>query len=789
MNMSAALPIDAQRDAILKAFAVGPVLITSPTGSGKSTQVPRWVPGRVFVVEPRRVACQRLARRVADLEGEALGKGVGYHVRDDRRESDATRISFVTPGIALRRFDELLQADAVLLDEFHERQLELDLLLALLHEQRAAGYAVMSATLSVKRLSEHLDAAHIHAAGRSFPVEISHHAAGVMLPQALGLADRAVAALELAIEGSADTEGDVLLFLPGKREIRELEARLEQRSDIEVLSLHGGLSLEQQARVFDPAPKRKVVLTTNVAETSLTVPGVRIVIDSGLVRRTTYHRGRGHLVLSPVALDSAEQRAGRSGRTSAGRCIRLWDARAVLEASTPPEVHRESLVPLLLAAAAQGKDVRTLSFFDAPKTHAVEDASKELLALGALDEDGAITSTGRALFGFPLDAALGRILVEARGTDVEDTVVDLVAALSVDRPLFTGSPRLDVNEDPRATGCDVKATLRAMADEGARAYVQRQTLDAVLIARRRLRLALGLDPRTPPQKRYDADALARVLISADPRMAHVARTRKQRRHFAAGGVELEEGRDSALSVAQKVEACIVLAERALVDARGERRRILTIGMPVRLALLHSAGLGEDRVADAYLERGKIRVRIERVLAQKVLGTREETPRGEAAREAIARLFVQGRIHRGAIDEAKLRHSALSLASQLAGTPRGKEMGLEGMESAPPPLENWLRLRLEELGVESGDDLALLTSEDLLPDELPFHVRGTLDKEFPLRVDLGDSLYEAVYDLRLKQVQLILRKGNRSKPPPASFLPRFPGLKVFIEAGRTMHRVR
>ncbi len=784
--MHDSLPIDAHRADILDAFGRGPLVITSPTGSGKSTQVPRWLPGRVFVVEPRRVACQSLARRVAELEGASVGSEVGYQVRDDRRESAATRISFLTPGIALRRFEEILAADSVVLDELHERQLEVDLLLALLHEQRAERFAVMSATLDAERLCTYLGARHVHAAGRTFPVEISHHAAGVTRPQADGLTERALRALDEAI---LTGEGDVLIFLPGKREIAELEARLSSRSDLEVHPLHGGLSLERQAKVFEPAPKRKVVLTTNVAETSLTVPGVGIVIDSGLVRRTTYHRGRGHLALSVVARDSAEQRAGRAGRMSAGRCIRLWDERAILEPSTPPEVHRESLVPLLLGAAAQGKDVRRLAFFDAPKSYAVEDALAELVALGALDEAGAITSTGQALFGFPLDVALGRILVEGRGSAVEDTVVDLVAALSVDRPLFVGPPRAEDPEDPRATGCDVKATLRALAEEDQRTRVQRQTLEEIFRARRRLRQALGLAPSMPPRARYDADALARVLLSADPRIAHVARNRKQRRVFAGGGVELELGTESALNLSENAEACLVLGERALVDPSGGKRRIMTMGMPVRLALLHAAGLGHDRVADAFLERGRVRVRVERVLAKKVLGTREEAPRGEAAREAIARLFLQGRIFRGAVAEAKLRHGALSLASQLAGTPHGKEMGLEAMEAAPAPLDVWVRARLEELGVEGGDDLELLAADDLLPEELPFHVRGILESEFPLRVDLGDSVYEARYNLSLKQVQLLLKKGNRTKPPPRSFLPRFPGLTVFIEAGRTMHRIR
>ena len=361
----AKLPIDALRERFDQEITRGPVVLSSPTGSGKSTQVPRWCgeKGKVLVVEPRRVACRSLAQWVAKLEGGELGREVGYHVRDERKASSSTRILFATPGIVLRIFEKIHRFDAVIVDEFHERGLEVDLLLALLVARLRAGrfrgrLVVMSATLDGERVAKHVGGVHLHAEGRTFPVTVSHLGGKALLPDVSGLEER----LKAAVDRCRDHAGDILVFLPGKGEIAGATKALAHRSDLEVMPLHGGLSLSEQSRIFKRGRKRRVILATNVAETSLTVPGVGVVIDSGLVRQTRYVRDRGFLTLVPVAMDSADQRAGRAGRLAAGVCIRLWSEAAQLEARTPPEIHRESLVPLLLAAAAQGERCAELPF-------------------------------------------------------------------------------------------------------------------------------------------------------------------------------------------------------------------------------------------------------------------------------------------------------------------------------------------------------------------------------------------------------------------------------------------
>ena len=381
------LPIDSIREDLLQALSQGPLVVTAPTGTGKSTQVPRWCAslGKVLVVEPRRVACRGLAARVAELEGSPLGTRVGYSVRDDQRAGPETEILFATPGVVLRLLapGKLEGFAAVILDEFHERRWDTDLILALLRRSPGPALLVMSATLEGERVAKHLGGRHLHAEGRSYPVEKIHLPGRNLLPERSGLEERVPAALERALRD----EGDVLVFLPGKGEIASLSAILKSKYPyLEILEIHGGLTLEAQARIFRPGRKQRVILATNVAETSITVPRITSVIDSGLVRRTTYHYGRGYLTLVPVAADSAEQRAGRAGRLAPGKCFRLWSEKARLAPVTPPEIHRESLAGLFLAAAACGADPRKLDFLDPPREYALEDALEELRTLGALDQ-------------------------------------------------------------------------------------------------------------------------------------------------------------------------------------------------------------------------------------------------------------------------------------------------------------------------------------------------------------------------------------------------------------------
>ncbi|MCO4770575.1 MAG: ATP-dependent RNA helicase [Deltaproteobacteria bacterium] len=748
------LPIDALHDDVLAAIAEAPVVLSAPTGSGKSTQVPRWLPGRVLVVEPRRVACRALAARVADLEGARLGSEVGYVVRGDRRVSDSTRIVFATPGVVLRMLREGREQDfdALVLDEFHERSLDVDLILAIAL-QRGTRLLVMSATLDGDRLAEHVGGRHLRGEGRLYPVDIEHLEGPDLLPQVQGLEGRVAKAL------SRVHQGDVLVFLPGRGEIASVQAALQGRVDAELVPLHGGLSLDQQARALSQGNRRRVYLATNVAETSLTLPGIVAVIDSGLVRRTNYHRGRAWLALGPVAQDSADQRAGRAGRLGPGRCIRLWSARAHLEARTPPAVHRESLVPLVLAAAAC--DAKDLPFYDPPKDYALAAAQEELTALGALDGAGTLTERGGRLFAMPTDAWLGRLLAECHSRGIGSLGAALCASLDTRRRLFRDRPE-DPADDLRAAGCDATAGIRAVWEGQGRHRLDHFALREAREAEKRFLHLLGTERSVGP---IDRRALADALLAAWPNCAHIPRRRKKKVAWSNGGTELSLGRECAV-IEEKAEALLVLDSRAIGQGR-ERRLMITAAMPVPLKWLAAANLGTDRMAGVSTRRGRVLTSTERVYAGKVLSTDERTPTGQFAREAIAQLILRGSLRRGLAKKLADRHALFGLAEALDGR------RLE-------PLEDWFRARLDDSGLDHPSELSLLEDEDLLPPLPPPAARERIELEFPFTLSIGDASYRVSYDVARKWATFHQVGGLRKEPPPERFLPKLRGWKLLLE---------
>lgn len=762
-------------------------MLSAPTGSGKSTEVPRWCasgPGTVLVVEPRRLACRSLAARVAELEGCALGTAVGYVVRDEHVARSDTRIVFATPGMVLRNRALLGSAACVILDEFHERSLEVDLLLGLLLAEPGPALVIMSATLEGERVGRHVGGTHLSAPGRLFPVDIRYLPGRALLPDALELPER----VQQALDEARQAPGDVLVFLPGKAEIQACASAL--RGPLTLIPLHGGLTLEEQQRAFDRTPRRKVILATNVAETSLTIPGVGVVIDAGLVRQTLYQHGRGALALTPIAEDSAAQRAGRAGRTGPGVCYRLWNAAARLSPTTAPEIHRESLVSLVLIAAAWGKRVEDLPLLDAPKPYALEAARVDLRAWGALSGD-ALSACGRDLFTLPIAPAHARLLVEARREGCLEDMIDLVAVLAVGRPLFgslSQGVELGVHDDLRLGGCDASAAIRAVrakrpSDHGVVSFVVQEARGT----RARLRRAEGLAD-APPSARAAApiarDALVRAALAADPRLAHVARVRGRSTFFSNGGTELELARESAVNHVREVEAILALDTRALGAGR-EARLLVTCAMVVSKAELVRAGIGSERIAAVRVSGQRIAATLERVYAGSVLATREATPDGQLAQQALVELLVRGSLFRDAVALSRQRLTLWAIARWL------EERKAPGQQSAQPAftLEQWLSSRVAELGVQSGEDLALLSPADFLAPELPYESRGSIERDYPMTVSVGDASYRAEYDLSQNQVTLQRLKGSRSEAPTLAFLPRFPGLRVVVEGPRGLTVVR
>jgi ATP-dependent helicase HrpB len=426
------LPIDSfLPDIVAKVRAARSLVLVAEPGAGKTTRVPPAIlRGGVLsnenpltvVLQPRRVAARTVAARIADENGWPLGGPVGYHVRFDRRVGPDTVLRVVTEGILTRQLldDPFLEGvGSVVLDEFHERSLYTDVAIALLREVQQTVrpdlcIVVMSATLDAEPVAAYLGGCPVvRVPGRTYPVEISYVADASPLPN--GVAN----AVERAIESGG---GDVLAFLPGAEEIRRTAAALESlahRHDLAVLPLYGALPPGEQNLALRPDPRgrRKVVLATNIAETSLTIDGVRTVVDGGFARVASYdpERGLDRLDLQRISRAAADQRAGRAGRTGPGRCVRVWAEREKLAPFELPDIRRVDLAGTVLSLHAWGKpDVRGFGWYEPPSEESVAAAERLLDMLGALG-NGRITPMGKRLANMPAHPRLGRLLIAAAG--------------------------------------------------------------------------------------------------------------------------------------------------------------------------------------------------------------------------------------------------------------------------------------------------------------------------------------------------------------------------------------
>ena len=460
------LPIDAVLDNLSRALAENnAAVLVAPPGAGKTTRVPLalldqpWIGNKkIIVLEPRRIAARASAERMARTLGERVGDTVGYRVRFGSKVSRATRIEVVTEGIFSRQIlddPELTGIAAVLFDEFHERSLDADLGLALARDAQTGlredlRILVMSATLDGARVAKLLgDAPVIASEGRAFPVETRYLGRKPDAPLERQMADAIAMALR------ADP-GSVLAFLPGAAEIRRTQNFLSERihdAGIEIVPLFGALDAAVQDRAIAPAPKgqRKVVLATSIAETSLTIEGVRIVVDSGVARVPRYEPDIGLTRLETVRASRAavDQRRGRAGRTEPGVCYRLWDEpqTASLLAYTQPEILSADLSSMVLDLAQWGvADPATLAFLDSPPVPALTEARSLLRELGALDADGRITAEGKSLRALALPPRLARMIVDSHRLGAGREAAEIAAVLT-ERGLGGDSVDLDARLD------------------------------------------------------------------------------------------------------------------------------------------------------------------------------------------------------------------------------------------------------------------------------------------------------------------------------------------------------
>lgn len=736
------LPIDAALPALREALRSHPsAVLQAPPGAGKTTRVPLalldepWLAGqRIVMLEPRRLAARAAARHMAELLGERVGETVGYRVRMDTRVGPGTRIEVVTEGVLTR----LLQADPaldgvglVVFDEFHERNLHADLGLALCLQSRnllrpELRIVVMSATLDGEAVAALLNPAPIISSqGRSFPVEARH-----VTRRAKERIEHSV--LRTVLQALDSEPGDLLVFLPGAGEIRRVEERLAEAglgSGVWITPLHGNLPQEAQDRAIAPSPPghRKVVLATSIAETSLTIEGIRVVIDSGLMRvpRFSPRTGMTRLETVPVSRASADQRRGRAGRLGPGVCFRLWPEHHPLVPHGAPEILEADLAPLALELAAWGiSDPAELAWLDLPPPGAFAQARELLGELGALDALGALTAHGRSMAEMALHPRLAHMLLRARELGTEGVACDLAALLG-ERDLFRGEG---------ATGdADVRRRLDAVRGDASGGGVDRGTLQRVRAEARHWRRQLNA------QSEGDTNSAGLLLAFAYPdRIA-------QRRRGRSGHFLLRNGRGASFGEPQALAESPYLVAAEL-GGSGRSSQIF-LAAPVELTELTEHFAEQVQVEEVIAwdaEAGAVRALTRTRLGALILG---EAPLPNPDAERVAAVLLQG-IERAGVGMLPWTETARQLQQRVVFLRRLDPAWPDVSEEAiTATLQEWLAPYVQ--GMRRLDELRRLDLMAILRGMLSWQQRTALDEHAPthwsvpsgsrIRIDYGDPV--------------------------------------------------
>jgi ATP-dependent helicase HrpB len=732
MNTPQSFPITPLLPEISASLAAHPRLVLeAPPGAGKTTQVPlalldqSWLAGaKILMLEPRRIAARAAAQFMSRQLGEELGQTVGYRIRFESKVSAATRIEVVTEGILTRMIQddpELTGIGAILFDEFHERHLAGDLGAALALDVQGTlrpelRIVVMSATLDGERIAQWLDAPRISSPGRSFPVQVEYPAARVQESTEHHLA-------RVARQAMQENDGDVLAFLPGRREIARAQGILESALDeqVEIVALHGELSLVEQQAALSPAEPgtRRVVLATNVAESSVTLPGIRAVVDSGLAREPRFDPNSGFTRLETVNISqaSADQRAGRAGRVAEGTAYRLWPQSKRLDASRTAEITQAELSGLALELASWGITVGSgndLPWLDAPPAGALAHGRELLTQLGALAADGRITPLGREMLELGATPRLGAAALRAE-SELRSLVADLLALMEARSPLRGEHARTDdfrarVNalhawRDRRTAGA------RGGADAGALAAIEQASKGW----RRRL------DVRSAASGVPDRHSVGDLLLHAFPdRVARRDDNNPMRYTLANGrGARLHD------NTALHGEPWLVA-----LDLRFEARDSLILAAaPIDLRVLerdYSAQFKRERVLRWNDERNAVEAFEEHRYASIVLDRRSVPVTPEDALPALlAAIRAQG------IDALPWSDNARRLRARMQALRVWMpELGLPDVSDAAllDTLEDWLGPYLN--GKRRFDALSAEELSQALGSLFDYEQRRQLDAQVP-----------------------------------------------------------
>ncbi|ASU78614.1 ATP-dependent helicase HrpB [Actinopolyspora erythraea] len=726
----------------------GAAVLVAPPGTGKTTLVPLALAERglrVVVAEPRRLATRAAATRMAELLGQPVGEHVGYAVRGERRRSPRTHVEVVTSGLLVRRLQsdpELSGVDAVILDECHERHLDADLLLALLLDARDGlrpdlRVLATSATVDSDRLANLLGdqapAPVLHAAGQTHPVETSH-----LAPLRNETIENTVArAVRTALH---DQPGDVLAFLPGAREITRTRELLSDETDVDVLPLHGRLPTAEQDNALTPRARRRVVLATAVAESSLTVPGVRAVVDSGLSRvsRVDHRRGLSGLVTVRTPSAVTEQRAGRAGREAPGKAYRCWPEHehSTLARYPEPEIRTTDLTRLALELACWGTpDGQALRWWDEPPQGPLTAGHQVLSALGALDSDGQITERGRRMAELGLHPRLARALLDGSARAGRRTAAEVVALL---------------DDDTLATRTELATCLRELRDDGPGSRRWRREV-------RRLEKMVPATPEPP-----DADDEALVVALAHPERLARRRAPRSRVYLMAGGTAVElprsevredpSGMPTSEGMAGSEWLAVAVAERDPSRVHGFVR--LAARADQRLAEQAAPGLVEH-TDEIDWHDGDVRARTLRRLGSIVLS---DTPLRRPPDEAVRAALLDG-LHTEGLQLLHWDAEAHQLRQRLAFLRRtfGQPWPSTDEHDLLAAVDTWLEPELS--AARTRTDLEQLDAGQALRRLLPWPEAGRLDELAPprmqvpsgarIRLDYDDE--QPVLPVRLQEV--------------------------------------
>ena len=785
--MRSGLPIDAALPALREALSAHTsAVLEAPPGAGKSTVVPlallaeTWAQGkRLLMLEPRRLAARAVASRMAATLGEHPGGTIGYRMRLETRVSRATRLEVLTEGVLTRLLQEdpaLEGVGGVIFDEFHERSLQADLGLALCLDARAAlapqlRILVMSATLDGAAVARLLgDAPRLGTAARTFDVETRYSAERLpLLPgghagRTAHSAERLIA--QLIRRALREEQGDVLVFLPGAGEIRRVQSLLEATplDAVTVMPLFGDLPADLQDAALAPVEGglRKVVLATNIAETSLTIPGVRVVVDSGLMRRARFDpvTGMSRLETQRISRASAEQRRGRAGRTAPGVCYRAWSegAHAGLAASTPPEILDADLAPLALELASWGaREVRELAWLDEPPTAMLASARTLLQRLGALDDTAGISDHGRAMARLGVHPRLAHMLLRARELQAVPLAARLAALLS-ERDLLRG--------ESAARDADIRTRLEILSGEELRHRAAHSSLERARRSARELERALAAAAgrgRAAGSPGGAADHPLSVTADAGPLLAFAYPDRiGRRRPGREGRYALANGRGAIFAEPQTLarQELIVAVE---LDDRERDARILLAAPLERSALLEHFA---DRLRRT--ERVEWSSRDEAVIARHTLEldglVLDEKPLTTPAAEAARTAMLAGLRELGIAalpwdrDTRDLQARSEFVRRQLAASPEAASWPAMSDAALLDSLERWLAAWLD--GITRREHLAKLPLADALRAQLSFTQQRQLAEWAPthlalpggtrLRVDYLDENAPLV-SVRLQEV--------------------------------------